>query len=243
MGCTSSKPRRLTEYEVKIEEDMVREAQMDKEKIKLLILGAGESGKSTVFKQMKMIYGVKFSDQERRNVLPLIHANIMAFMKSLCEAAILFEYMADIMAQEELEYVCGMPEEEYLDEHIGKVLMKLWNDPGIQKAWERRNEFQIIDSIQYYYKNMDRISKPDFLPNQDDMLYLRVRTTGIITEQYDIDGTMFEIYDVGGQRNERKKWIHCFEGVTAVIFVAAISEYGQKLFEDEKTNRMVSSIY
>jgi hypothetical protein len=47
------------------------------------------------------------------------------------------------------------------------------------------------------------------------------------------------MYDVGGQRNERKKWIHCFEGVDAVIFVAAISEYDQKLFEDSTKNRMV----
>lgn len=44
---------------------------------------------------------------------------------------------------------------------------------------------------------------------------------------------------MGGQRNERKKWIHCFEGVDAVIFVAAISEYDQKLFEDSTKNRMV----
>jgi hypothetical protein len=44
--------------------------------------------------------------------------------------------------------------------------------------------------------------------------------------------------DVGGQRNERRKWIHCFEGVTAVMFVAAISEYDQMLYEDEKENRV-----
>ena len=56
-------------------------------------------------------------------------------------------------------------------------------------------------------------------------------------------GTVFEMYDVGGQRNERKKWIHCFEGVTAVIFVAAISEYDQKLFEDASTNRMVGLLH
>ena len=60
-----------------------------------------------------------------------------------------------------------------------------------------------------------------------------------MTEKYVIDNTPFEMYDVGGQRNERKKWIHCFEGVDAVIFVAAISEYDQKLFEDSTTNRMV----
>lgn len=47
---------------------------------------------------------------------------------------------------------------------------------------------------------------------QDDILYSRVRTSGIVTERYNIDGTTFEMYDVGGQRNERKKWIHCFEG-------------------------------
>lgn len=55
--------------------------------------------------------------------------------------------------------------------------------------------------------------------------------------RYEIDGSIFEMYDVGGQRNERKKWIHCFDNVTAVIFVAALSEYDQSLFEDASTNR------
>jgi hypothetical protein len=48
--------------------------------------------------------------------------------------------------------------------------------------------------------------------------------------------------DVGGQRNERRKWIHCFEDVTAIIFVAALSEYDQVLEEDNETNRMVESL-
>lgn len=47
---------------------------------------------------------------------------------------------------------------------------------------------------------------------------------------------------MGGQRSERKKWIHCFEDVSAVIYVAAISEYAEVLFEDNTTNRMVESM-
>jgi len=42
------------------------------------------------------------------------------------------------------------------------------------------------------------------------------------------------IFDIGGQRSERKKWIHCFEGVTAIIFIVALSEYDLCLIEDQE---------
>jgi len=74
------------------------------------------------------------------------------------------------------------------------------------------------------------------------MLECRIRTSGIVEERYDIDGVEFVIYDVGGQRNERKKWIHCFEDVTAVIFVAALSEYDQTLYEQANVNRMSEAL-
>ncbi|VVC88319.1 unnamed protein product [Leptidea sinapis] len=47
--------------------------------------------------------------------------------------------------------------------------------------------------------------------------------------------------DVGGQRSERRKWIHCFENVTSIIFLVALSEYDQILFESENENRMEES--
>lgn len=47
------------------------------------------------------------------------------------------------------------------------------------------------------------------------------------------------MFDVGGQRSERKKWIHCFEGVTAIIFCVAMSEYDMKLAEDDEMVRML----
>jgi len=50
------------------------------------------------------------------------------------------------------------------------------------------------------------------------------------------------LIDVGGQRSERKKWMHCFDSVTAVIFVVAISEYDQHLFEDETVHRMTEAL-
>lgn len=70
-------------------------------------------------------------------------------------------------------------------------------------VWARRAEFQVIESVQYYFNRIDLIMQPDYLPDKDDIIYSRVRTSGIVTERYLIDNTVFEMYDVGGQRNER----------------------------------------
>ena len=60
----------------------------------------------------------------------------------------------------------------------------------------------------------------------------------LMFSSYVIEGKEFVVIDVGGQRNERKKWIHCFEDVTAIVFIAALSAYDSMLFEDSSTNRM-----
>ncbi|KAK6322728.1 hypothetical protein J4Q44_G00075200 [Coregonus suidteri] len=50
-----------------------------------------------------------------------------------------------------------------------------------------------------------------------------------------------EYQDVGGQRSERRKWIHCFERVTSIIFLVALSEYDQVLYESANVNRLEES--
>jgi len=50
------------------------------------------------------------------------------------------------------------------------------------------------------------------------------------------------MFDVGGQRSERKKWIHCFENVTSIIFCVALSEYDQVLLEETSQVKMPVSV-
>jgi GTPase SAR1 family protein len=75
-----------------------------------------------------------------------------------------------------------------------------------------------------------------------DVLRARVRTTGIEEAQFELEEFKFRMLDVGGQRSERRKWIHCFDLVTAVIFCSSLSEYDQTLREDESQNRMKESL-
>ncbi|CEQ40880.1 SPOSA6832_02540, partial [Sporobolomyces salmonicolor] len=88
---------------------------------------------------------------------------------------------------------------------------------------------------------MPRIGQPGYLPSDQDILRARVRSTGIVEEVFNINKQKLRVFDVGGQRSERKKWIHCFEGVSVLTFVAALSEYDQTLYEDESVNRLVES--
>jgi len=132
--------------------------------------------------------------------------------------------------------------DEEIDERLGTALQALWADRGIQTTFDQRANFQLTDSTQYFMQRLDEVMKDGYIPTEQDVLRSRVRTTGIVENEFVIDGNQFKMYDVGGQRNERKKWIHCFENVTAVLFVAAISEYDQVLYEDENTNRIVEAL-
>jgi len=135
-----------------------------------------------------------------------------------------------------------MAAEVPITKHNVHHFKNLWNDPGIQKAYENRSQFQLIDSTPYFFERLDDIANENYIPNEQDVFRSRVRTLGIVESSFNIDGNNFRMFDVGGQRNERKKWIHCFEHVTAVLFVGVLSEYDLVLFEDPTQNRMVETI-
>jgi len=207
-----------------------------------LLLGTGESGKSTIVKQMKIIHlnGFK-NDEERKEYKPVIYSNIMQSMKSLIKGAAKLQINVDDKPRAERMLQLSGAGESFTPE-IGRDVQKLWKDPGILAAFARANEFQLNDSASYYFDAIDRLSQVDYVPTEQDVLRSRVRTTGIVETQFTYGGLRFRMFDVGGQRNERKKWIHCFQGVTSVIFCISLSEYDQKLFEDETQNRMKESL-
>jgi len=75
----------------------------------------------------------------------------------------------------------------------------LWADPGILKAFENRSKFQLTDSAKYFFDKLDTIATPGYIPSEQDVLRSRVRTTGIVENNFEIDGNKFKMFDVGGQ--------------------------------------------
>tara|TARA_B110000305_G_C19060375_1_gene456811 strand:+ start:18 stop:671 length:654 start_codon:yes stop_codon:yes gene_type:complete len=214
MGCgPSSEVKAAAKVNLELNSNLQQQFDKEQEKIKLLLLGAGESGKSTIFKQMRVLYGAPLSDAEKQEFTPVVFSNTIMSMKSLCTQAVIMNYEGSFLDEnkEAVVTINAASDNGVIDMTVGTAIKMLWSDPGIQLTWARRAEFQIVESHKAYFNDIDRLMSDNYVATQQDMLLARVRTSGIVTEKYVIDGSSFEMYDVGGQRNERKKWIHCFD--------------------------------
>jgi len=215
---------------------------------KMLLLGAGESGKSTLFKQMLDLYGTGFTDKEIMGYINVIANNLISAAKALVENSerLVLEGKHECSYSDAIKpqaaIIKAISPESILTPEIGAAIKAIWCDSGIKATYALRYQFHLPDGSFYILDHVEDYVEPGYRPTKADMLFARIRTTGVIKTEFSVDDLIFQIFDVGGQRNERKKWIHCFENVSAVIFVAAISEYDQLLFEDDSTNRLIESL-
>uniref|UniRef100_A0AAZ3S053 Guanine nucleotide-binding protein G(Olf) subunit alpha n=1 Tax=Oncorhynchus tshawytscha TaxID=74940 RepID=A0AAZ3S053_ONCTS len=89
-----------------------------------------------------------------------------------------------------------------------------------------------------FLDRIDSVRQGHYSPTDQDLLRCRVLTSGIFETRFQVDKINFHMFDVGGQRDERRKWIQCFNDVTAIIFVVASSSYNMVIREDNNTNRL-----
>lgn len=241
MGICSSKVAEPTSHSKKIDADLKKAVKDDISVIRLLLLGAGESGKSTVFKQVKILHNNGFNDAERKAEIATIHQNVVTGIQILISACDIlnlaipkeFEALSNNLSECERTM-----QTVSLDVDMANKIELLWRTGPIQEAFRNRSLVHLGDNSQYFFDNLDRITSQNYLPSDEDILRSRVRTTGVARAEFAMEGSKFELIDVGGQRNERRKWIHCFDSVQAVLFVASLNDYDLTLFEDGVTNRM-----
>ncbi|KAI7791359.1 guanine nucleotide-binding protein subunit alpha-11-like isoform X2 [Triplophysa rosa] len=246
--CLSDEERDAIEISKDIKRMLAEQKKRERSEIKVILLGTGESGKTTFMKQMRIIHGKGFSEDERRGYTKLVFQNIFTALRAMTQAmstlkipyvnsqnetyAQLFQLLEDTDIHRIMQIQKG---------HVDAI-RQLWVDKGIQFCYQRRREYQLLDSTTYFIKNLDRISAEGYVPTDQDVLQVRFPTLGITDHCFHLEKITLRIVDVGGQRGERKKWIHCFENVTSVIFLASLSEYDQRLEETNKDNRMQESL-
>jgi len=243
MGCGASV---VPESHKNIQERLTRvKTNGDKAK-KILLLGAGECGKSTILKQMKILHPERdgaFTSAELVGYRNLIVSNTIASIQTLIKAC---EDLDIPFTTANADPICArikaLDTETVTNFECKEDIKIMWADDGIREAKRREKEFHLLDSAPYFLREIDRTFSDDYEITQQDILRSRITTTGIIESRFTKDYLTFTMYDVGGQRGERKRWIHSFDDVTAIMFIASLSEYDQVLAEDRNINRLDESL-
>ncbi|KAF5364822.1 hypothetical protein D9758_009307 [Tetrapyrgos nigripes] len=196
------------------------ESDLEKNKMvcKMVLLGLGKSGKSTIAKQMRILLQDSFSEEERKTFREAIYNNVLESAQAIL-AAILktgLVYPDQTVADQITNYRIDNNTGSVLSSEITQAIVNFWQEPIVATVLnEHQNDFYLMDNAHYFLSEATRIGLPDYIPTNADILC---------------------------QRSERRKWIHCFEGVTSIIFCAAISDYDQVLSEEASQNRLNESL-
>lgn len=156
--CLDEGTRQAKQKSKDIDKKISREKERFRRQVKILLLGAGESGKSTFLKQMRIIHGEDYDVAALAEFRPVVYSNILKGMKVLADARrkLGIEWgdannqryartILDFQAPQKIETSLFL---QYVD-----AVSKLWQDEGIQTSYDRRREFQLVRYIllSYYY--------------------------------------------------------------------------------------------
>ncbi|KRZ38733.1 Guanine nucleotide-binding protein G(i) subunit alpha [Trichinella pseudospiralis] len=198
MGCASSTDRSAYIRSKQIDDQLRADGERASREVKLLLLGAGESGKSTIVKQMKIIHETGYSDEERKAYKPVVYSNtiqsMMAVIRAMGQLKIPFGIADRTDDARQFFALVANVEEGEMPSELAACMKRLWLDSGVQECFSRSREYQLNDSAPYYLNALDRISVPGYVPTQDDVLRTRVKTTGIVETHFTYKDLHFKCY-------------------------------------------------
>ena len=150
--CMSEVEKEALRRSKQIDRQLAQEKKSLKQEIKILLLGAGESGKSTFLKQMRIIHGNDYSEQDRLDFRPTIYHNILKGVKILVEARKRLQIPLENPNNEEFgkQIASYHRDHELMPEEFHPyvpALASLWKDSGIQVTVKRSNEFQFVSNM------------------------------------------------------------------------------------------------
>jgi GTPase SAR1 family protein len=203
---------------------------------KILLLGASGSGKSTFFRQIKLINSKGFTEEYSLSHISTIHRQIIENCQLILRENSLRleeEYQLSSESREIAKQILQENKEDVLTPIVGDFIKKLWSDPAFKLTFETCKHEFLVESTKYFLNKITEVCNPNYVPTKEDLLKMYVRTN-FVRETFQNGKFEFNLYDIQGNRDKRKKdWIHLFDSVSVVLFFIAISEYDQVYSEGD----------
>ncbi|KAJ7336110.1 G-protein alpha subunit [Mycena albidolilacea] len=216
--------------------------QKKKKECRLLMLGSGDSGKSTIRKQL---IEDSFNIKDFLAFRPTIHKAVLDFVQAVVLAlrAPGLEQLLAERHQHLPEMILAAKSEEPLSSEMANAIETIWRDPVVVRVLdEHQNGFYLMDSALYFVREVQRLAQTGYVPTEEDVLrtVAQMQSTGRTEIRVDMSGITLRIVDLGDQQSDWEKWIHSVESVTSVIFCVPLSDYDE--FEENGQNRMRRSL-
>ncbi|KAL5032165.1 hypothetical protein BDEG_20315 [Batrachochytrium dendrobatidis JEL423] len=210
---------------------------------KILLLGSGDSGKTTFMKQLKIIHGGGYSNSERASFRPILHSNLCDSIHALILASEQLRISPkDTVIEEVMIKLLDFcqTKDQLVTLEIAELMSQFFHDENIASILPLPafSNIMIQDTAAYFLSNVKEFSKEEYLPTDQDILNLRLPTSQITATIFHINSFDFHIYDIGGQIKHRKQWTPYFDKVNQIIFFISLASYDQVLAEDPTINRM-----
>jgi GTPase SAR1 family protein len=205
-----------------------------------VLLGGGECGKTTLFKQIQILHGTGFEESTKQGWVDAIQGCVRRAVKQICAG--IENSSTYSLSEENKERASKFSGPGTYDAACAEDVMAIMADPGVKDFLkDPETSLDLDDNAHFFLAKADKIGEPSYLPTDEDILKVRDPTRTIETLDFKFNKAHFRVIDVGGQRMERPKWNLTGE-ITAVIFVCALTEYNQVLREDIKQNRLKESL-
>ena len=211
--------------------------------VKLLFLGHHESVEQIIF-GLSFLWRDVFKE-EKNNFKPVVHFKILQFMKSIVEVMdhVHISYSSPECAKDGkkiLQVSCSDANDYTLSPEITDSLKALWADSGVQECYAKCKEYQLNQCAGYFFEDLDRFCDSSYVPSDRDVFRARALTTGITETTFELKNLVFSLIDASKLQTERRKWLHCFQNATAIVYCVALSSYNQ--FLSKETNLLTDSL-
>ncbi|KAG8949204.1 Guanine nucleotide-binding protein alpha-2 subunit [Tulasnella sp. 424] len=247
MGAHMSTEKKAARRSMAIDKQIEMDWERMRKEYNDLVLGTRGSGKSTIVKRMKIMHHTGYIPDELEEFRLVIYTNLVDVAKGLILTMrrIGVDCVGEInrtSAEKILEYEVESDPSFRLAPDVANAIDSLWHDPVIATVMDHCSDPDLFNSTMYFLSQVQKIAQRDYIPDESDVLRARATTDGVDETKFQLGMLSIRVLDPGNQGSERKKWIHCFEAVTSLIFCAALSDYDQVLSEDNQQTRMAESL-
>ncbi|TRY78135.1 hypothetical protein TCAL_12444 [Tigriopus californicus] len=214
-----------------IDQIIRKEAWIIKNMVKLLLLGASNSGKTTFSRQLQLIHGSGYSEDERRGfkskIFQQVIQDLSAILQDMSDNQVEFQDPLNTEVADVFLKISNQIMQGSMNTRLGLLMMELWLDPGVKLSYQLSLNSKADDSTAFFLDSLTRLADPNYIPNDEDIIRVRVPTKSVSEITFHVKGIQFMVTEIGGFGCERGKWISYFDDVSSVIFLAAISDFGQ----------------